>query len=144
MQYLKTEQELTNDKTEKYYESIVKACEKLHVVAVAMKKSEKARNILKSEDKMAIWNVLQEYLREYADFINSHKRLTGMEVYKVDKNYFETITLTELKRQVKGAIAFVYLKEAMITIAKETFKQCLKSVLKETKMFSEKEISFFD
>ena len=144
MQYLKTEQEINNEKTEKHFDCIKKACEALHACSESSKKAEKARQALKSEDKMEIWNVLQEYLREYGNFINSTTGITGVEVYHVDENFYNASTIADVKRQIKGVIAFVYLKEAIFSVGKQAIRQKLKSLLKETKIFNKKELSLFD
>ena len=136
MQYLKTEQELNNDKIGRLFDCIKTACEMVHACLDAKKKAEKAEQVLKSEDKIKLWNVLQEYLREYADFINGVSGLTRVGVYKVDKDYFNLITVNDIKQQIKGVISFVYLKKVWYSTAKGTFEQCLKSLFKRNKLFS--------
>ncbi len=91
-----------------------------------MQKTEKAMNSLKSEDKLLVWNVLQEYLHTYREFINSLSNYTGLIVYKVGSDFFDNCTIFDIKRQMENVITFVYLKETLSSTAKESFKQCLK------------------
>ena len=143
MQYIKTEKEINDVRLEKSIECIKKACNMVHIIASAEMKTEKAQKVLISENKAEVWEVLQEYLREYAEFINSNTKLTGLLVYRVDLEYYEKATILSLKQQVKTVIAFVYYKEALVSSAKELFKQCLKKLLKGTGLFKEKELLLF-
>lgn len=142
MEYLSTEQRLNDEKAAKAIECIKKACEAVHVIKIARRKTEKARYALQSNEKLFIWNVLQEYLRQYKGFINSVSNYTGFVVYSVSPNFFENCTIFEIKWQLENVIACVYLKEALSSVAKDSFKQCLKKLLKSTGLFTETELSF--
>ncbi|MBQ8322379.1 MAG: hypothetical protein IJX91_00250 [Clostridia bacterium] len=142
MEYLKTEQQLNDKKTAKAIECIKKACEAVHVIKVARQKTEKARYALQSNEKLFVWNALQEYLSVYKGFINSVSNYTGFVVYSVCPNFFDNCTIFEIKWQLENVIAFVYLKEAVSSVAKDSFKQCLKKLLKSTGMFTETELAF--
>ena len=76
----------------------------------------------------------------YADFINTITYITGVVVYQVDENFYNASGIVDFKRQVKGVIAFVYLKEAIYTVGKQASGQKLKSLLRGTKIFTEKQI----
>ena len=97
---------------------------------------------MQSNDKQYLWNVLQEYLGFYKSFINSLSNYTRVAVFDVGPQFFENCTIDEIKKQLETVIAFVYLKEALTNVAKESFKQCLKKLLKATGAFTESELAF--
>lgn len=142
MEYLKTESQLNDEKTAKAIECIKKACEAVHIIKSAQQKTEKARNAMQVNDKQYLWNVLQEYLGFYKGFINSLSNYTRVAVFDVGPQFFENCTIDEIKKQLETVIAFVYLKEALTNVAKESFKQCLKKLLKATGAFTESELAF--
>ena len=142
MEYLKTEPQLNDEKTAKAIDCIKKACEAVHIVISAQQKTEKARNAMQANDKQYLWNVLQEYLGFYKAFINSLSNYTRVAVFDVGSQFFENCTIEGIKKQLETVIAFVYLKEALTNVAKESFKQCLKKLLKATGAFTEAELAF--
>ena len=91
-------------------------------------------------DKYAMWKILQEYYAEYRNFINSLSGFTGYTIYDVENNFVEKITDEDIRRQLKLLIGFIYAKEAVNTAAKQTYKECVKKILKKTKMFTDKEL----
>lgn len=142
MEYLKTESQLNEEKTAVAIQCIKKACEAVHIIKSAQQKTEKARNAMQVDDKQYLWNVLQEYLGFYKNFINSLSNYTRVAVFNVDLQFFENCTIDKIKKQLETVIAFVYLKEALTNVAKESFKQCLKKILKATGVFTEAELAF--
>lgn len=56
------------EKSLKAAELAKKAAELTHTVITAGRKSQKALDAIGTHDKATMWNILQEYLREYSDF----------------------------------------------------------------------------
>ena len=69
------------EKSLKAAEFAKKAAEMTHTVYTANQKSQKALSAINIHDKVVAWNTLQEYLREYANFINSTSLMTGLCLY---------------------------------------------------------------
>lgn len=69
------------EKSLKAAEFAKKAAEMTHTVYTANQKTQKALGAIKLHDKVVMWNTLQEYLQEYANFINSTSLITGLCLY---------------------------------------------------------------
>lgn len=120
--------------------AIIKAVDMTHEVASKSKlKSKKAREAIQSGDKALMWSILQEYIYHYRDFIN---RTEGMYVCTVNVEFYNQITVAEIKQQLEIMIGIVYDYEAKHCLAKETIKQCLKKILEESGVFIKKEIEY--
>lgn len=129
-----------DEKVMTYVKAIIKAVDMTHEVASKSKmKSKKAKEAIQSGDKALMWSTLQQYIYHYKDFIN---RTEGMCVYKVDVEFYNQITVAEIKQQLEIMIGIVYDYEAKHCLAKETIKQCLKKLLEESGMFTKKEIEY--
>ena len=121
----------------KIFECVKEAAEATHAALRANQKASKAASAIKSTDKKIKWTVLQEYLREYSHFINNTTCFTGLYVYTVNMEFYNNTDLGELDRQLRTVIGIVYLNEALHSAAKETFKQCLKSLLKKNNLLTD-------
>lgn len=141
MDYIKSDKQSNDNKTEVFIDAIKKAAKAVHIVGNAYRKCGMAYNALSFIDKREMWEVLQLYLRKYKDFINNLTILTGCYVFNVDKNFYEQCSVEDIQRQLENIIGFVYAKEALTSTTKETFKQCLKKILKSTKMFTDTELA---
>lgn len=130
----------SNKKIEIFAETLEKAADLVHMANRARAKSEKAIYAMRLTDKYAMWKILQEYYAEYRNFINSLSGFTGYTIYDVENNFVEKITDEDIRRQLKLLIGFIYAKEAVNTAAKQTYKECVKKILKKTKMFTDKEL----
>ena len=85
--------------------------------------------------------VLQEYLREYGPFINETAPFTGICLYPVDREFYNAIGVREIDQQLQIVIGIVYLKDAVHSVAKETFRECLKNLLKKSGLLTEAQLS---
>lgn len=142
MEFLKTDELTTNSKkTQVVIDSIKKAAEAVHAAKVAYNKSNAAREAITMTDKKAMWDILQQYFKEYKEFINKMTILTGYYIYSVDANFYEQCSIDDIRKQLENVIGFVYAKEALASVAKENFKQCLKKILKESKLFTDSELA---
>lgn len=125
------------ENTVKLFGYVKKAAEMTHTVIMATQKSEKAVFAIQSQDKSTKWIVLQEYLKEYGSFINETTSLTGIRVYPVNKEFYDTVGVQEIDQQLQIVIGIVYLKDAVHSVAKESFKECLKKQLKQSGLLTE-------
>ncbi len=129
-----------DEKVMEYTKAIIKAVEMTHQVAAkSQMKSKKAREAIKSKDKVFMWNTLQEYLYHYQDFIN---KTNSMRVCSVGMEFYNQVTVPEIERQLKMMIGIVYDYEAKHCIHNEAIKHCLKKLLKVSGMFTDKEMEF--
>ncbi len=128
------------DITVKIFECVKKAAEATHAALRAAQKASDAASAIESKDKEKKWHTLQKYLREYGPFINNTTCFTGLYVYAVDINFYDNTGLDALDRQLQTVIGIVYLNEALHSAAKETFKQCLKSLLKKNDLLTDAEL----
>lgn len=121
---------------------VKKAAEMTHTVIMAERKSRKAVSAIQSQDKSIKWMILQEYLKEYGTYINETTPLTGVQVYPVDKEFYDTVEIREIDQQLQIVIGIVYLKDAAHSVAKESFKECLKKLLKKSGILTETQLNF--
>ena len=124
----------------KIFECVKKAAEATHTVLQAKQKASKAASAIQATDKETKWTVLQEYLRKYAHFINKTTGFTGLRVYPVNMEFYDNMGLDALDRQLQTVIGIVYLHEALHSVATETFKQCLKKLLKQSNLLTDAQL----
>lgn len=128
------------EKSLKAAEFAKKAAEMTHTVYTSNQKSQKALDAIKIHDKVVMWNTLQEYLREYSNFINSTSWITGLGLYRVDHKFYEQVTVEDIEKQLRIIIGYIYAREAANSAAKTTFKSCLKSLMKKSGKFTDAEL----
>ena len=129
------------EKSLKAAEFAKKAAELTHTVYIANQKSQKALGAIKLHEKVTMWNTLQEYLREYANFINNTSLITGLCLYRVDHKFYEQVTAEDIEKQLRIVIGYIYAREAANSAAKATFKSCLKSLMKKSGKFTNAELA---
>lgn len=129
------------ENTAKLFGYVKKAAEMTHTVIMAAQKSKKAVFAIQSQDKYTKWTVLQDYLKEYGPFINETTPFTGVHVYPVNKEFYDTIGIPEIDQQLQIIIGIVYLKDAVHSVAKESFKECLKKQLKQSGLLTEAQLN---
>ena len=122
--------------------NVKKAAEMTHTVIMADQKASKAVSAIQTQDKSRKWAVLQEYLKEYGAFINKTTLLTGVYVYQVNAEFYAEVNLQELDRQLQIMVGIVYLKEAVRAAVSETYKECLKKLLRNSGIFTETQLNF--
>ena len=120
---------------------VKKAAEMTHTVIMADQKASKAVSAIQTQDKSWKWAVLQEYLKEYGAFINKTTLLTGVYVYQVNAEFYAEVNLQELDRQLQIMVGIVYLKEAVRAAVSETYKECLKKLLRTSGIFTEAQLN---
>lgn len=129
-----------DEKISKLVEIIKKAADVTHTVLLAGRKSKKALDAAETNDKMLLWNVLQEYIRQYASFINSVTFFTNIRVNEVSGDYYDSITADEMAKQLRMIVKFVYIKEFADSAAKSALKGLVKKMLPKSGTFTEEEL----
>lgn len=117
------------------------AAEMTHTVMAAKRKSQKAFDAINLGNKTTMWNTLQEYLREYSDFISSTAHITGLQMCRVNREFYNQVAVEDIKKQLQIVIGFIYAREATNSRAKAVFKDCLKKLLRKSGMFTEAELA---
>ena len=106
----------------------------------ANEKSQKALNAIASNDRNVMWRILQEYINEYADLINSSSSITGISVIRgVNPDMYSDF---DLVNQLRFMIKIVYLSEALKFSADEGLKFGVKQLLKSTGMFTDADLAW--
>ncbi len=129
------------EKSLKAAELAKKAAEMTHTVLTSNLKSQKALQAINSHDKATMWNALQEYLQKYSNFINNTTLITGLCVYRVNRGFYDQITVGDIEKQLHIVIGYIYAREAATTTAKTDFKECLKKLLKKSGKFTDAELA---
>lgn len=133
--------DLNSDKTKVITAALKKAAELVHATFWAKTKNERATAAIKMTDKYAMWEILQEYYQEYKGFINSLAVFTSYAIYNVKKNFIEKVTAEDIRNQLNNLIGVIYAKEAVNSAIKQNYKDCVKRILKKTKLFTDKELA---
>lgn len=129
-----------DEKNSKFVEIIKKAADATHTFLFARQKSKKALDAAETNDKMLMWSVLQEYIAEYASFINRLSAFTAIHAYNVPDGYYDSVTADEIARQLKTMVLFVYIKELVDSGAKSALKSLVKKMVLKSGIFTEEEL----
>ena len=127
-------------KSEAFIKCTQEAARRIRFVQQAEQKCRGIRNALLSDNKEQLWAVLQNTLVRYMGFINSISCLTGVCICYVDAEYYNKVSIEDIKHQLRLMIGFIYVYEAAHSTMKEQFKECLKKCLKESGFFSKDEL----
>ena len=127
-----------DEKTMTYVKAIIKAVNMTHeITAKANLKSKKAKDAIQSQNKEYMWNTLQEYIYHYMQFINQSNRIC---FFRVDNEYYDRISISEIEKQLNIMIGIVYDYEAKHCAKNELIKKCLEKLLKQSGVYDKKEI----
>ena len=85
--------------------------EATHMLIQVKFKSQSAKAALQYDDKLSIWQVLQQYYRKYFNFINSFSEFTHIKLIPVDADYYNQLSMDFLKSQLYFVISVVYVYE---------------------------------
>ena len=122
-------------------ESIKYAAKAVHMVGIANIKCKNAYEAIPLTNKKEMWDVLQQYYKNYKGFINNLSNFTGYYIFSVDKHFYEQCDIGDIRKQLEIVVGFVYAKEVLSSAAKENFKQCLKKRLKQSMLFTDIELA---
>ena len=134
----------TTSKTEAFIDCVQKAAKSIRFITLAENKCKEIRQVLPSDDKKQLWDILQKYIHIYADLINSTTGLTGLYVQHVDTEFYNTITIQEIKNQLRILIGFIYLHTIGHSAVKQLFKECLKKLLYSNNCFEKEDLAVLD
>ena len=131
----------SNERSLEIAKILIKAAKETHaVISRSEARCTAARSSMATHDKETMWRALQEYIGYYAGFINSMTALTGIGLQRVNREFYGRVTAVDIEHQLQIMIGFVYAKEALDSVFKETYKQCVKKLLKQSKLFDDNEL----
>ncbi len=123
----------------KFAHLLKEAAEATHIIIRAERKALNAVRVMNSCDKQLMWNVLQAYIFEYASFIQKMAPFTGMYLIRVD---YHSVSVEYVRRQLEIMIGIIYMKEALESVAKKAFIECLKKLLKKSGLLNEHQLKY--
>lgn len=88
-----------------------------------------AEKALLSDDKDLVWNVYQDYLRQYSEKINSVSILTGIHVYRDSGVTKDILSLSEIKQRLNWIAHFIMQYDAVNFACNEGSKHAVESLL---------------
>ena len=136
LQYIKIQSQYA-DKLEQFEACIVKAAKEAHSLAdTAEKKCEQARAALESGDMDVMWHTIQQYISRYGQ---DWSRFQGVQLQRIDAYTLAQLSAADLIRQLHCIIILVYEDTGLKSASKEAFQKCTKRLLKQSKMFTDKE-----
>ena len=131
----------SNERSLEIAKILIKAAKETHaVISRSEARCTAARNSIATHDKETMWRTLQEYIGYYASFINSMTALTGIGLLRVNREFYDRVTAVDIENQLQIIIGFVYAKEALDSVLKETYKQRVEKLLKQSKLFDDNEL----
>ena len=128
------------DRTITVIDCMKKAAQAKHTISIANLKRQKVYEAINSNSKEIMWYTLQQYIAQYGSFINSLASFTNLCVVGVDKDFYETLTVNDLRLQLNEIIGFIYAKEALNSVAKETFKQAFITQLRKMNILNDAQL----
>ena len=137
LQYIKIQSQYA-DKVEQFEKCVVKAAKLTHAIAdTAEKKCKQARMAMESGNIDVMRNTIQQYICQYGQ---DWSRFRDVRIQLVDGNTYAQLSAVDLIQQLYCVITLAYKDTALKTVNKEAFRKCIKSLLKQSKMFTDKEL----
>lgn len=88
------------------------------------------KEAIASNDKLHMWNVLQQYLAEYHDLINQWTPFTNVTVIRADTGKdFRNLGTEAIQARLQWLLNFIYVTDAIGFAADEKAKHCVKELL---------------
>ena len=133
-----TIQSQDNNQTLEYVKLIIKAAKETHsAYTTAMRKIQHLKDAKQSDDKTEKIHVLQSYIKEYMQFIESTSYITGLSICHIN---FDQKTKNDIDEQLTIMEGIVFLHEALHSTTNFTFKMCLKKLMKQSGIFTEAQL----
>ncbi len=131
-----------NSQSVEYVKLIVKTSKETHAMnSSAQRKAQRLVLAKKSSERTDKIQVLQTYINDYRQFIESTSQITGLRVCHIS---IEDILKIDLDEQLSIMEGIVYLKEALNSKVKIVFKQCLRKLMKQSGFFTEAQLDVID
>ncbi|MBS6845799.1 MAG: hypothetical protein KH299_06945 [Firmicutes bacterium] len=108
--------------------------EATHMLIQVKFKSQSAKAALQYDDKLSIWQVLQQYYRKYFNFINGFSEFTHIKLIPVDADYYNQLSMDFLKSQLYFVISVVYVYEICHHIEGAAFQKHFVKRLKNSEL----------
>ena len=127
-----------NNQALEYVKLIIKAARETHSMhSIAMNKTNDLRKAKQSSDRTEKIRVLQRFIIQYIQFIESTTQITGLSVYYIS---IDDISKIDIDGQLSIMEGIVFLKEALNSATNFTFKMCLKKLMKKSGIFTESQL----
>ena len=127
-----------NNQALEYVKLIIKAAKETHSMhSIGMNKSKDLRKAKQSNDRTEKIRVLQRFIIQYMQFIESTTQITGMSVYYISIDDISKINIDDQLSIMEG---IVFLHEALHSATNFTFKMCLKKLMKQSGIFTETQL----
>lgn len=131
-----------NNQMLEYKKLIIKAAKETHsMYATAMRKSQLLRSAKQSGDKADKIQVLQSYIKEYIQFIESTLSITDLCVCYIN---IDDITQDGIDKQLSIMKGIVFIHKALNSATNFTFKMCLKKLMKQSGIFTEEQFDVIE
>ena len=137
LQYIKIQSQYI-DKLEQFEKCIIKAAKAAHSLAdTAEKKCGQAWAALESGNIDVMRNTIQQYISRYGQ---NWARFRGVQIQRIDGYTYAQLSAADLVQQLHCIIALVYEDTGLKSVSKEAFRECAKRLLKQSKIFTDKEL----
>ena len=137
LQYIKIQSQYA-DKVEQFEKCVVKAAKLTHAIAdTAEKKCKQARMAIESGNIDVMRNTIQQYISRYGQ---DWARFRGVQIQRIDGYTYAQLSAADLVQQLHCIIALVYEDTGLKSVSKEAFRECAKRLLKQSKIFTDKEL----
>lgn len=122
-------------------EFIKKAEKVTHNFLKINQKLQAAQAALESDSKKFVWQVLQNYLMEYGNFINSLTFITNVKVYQISQEQYERLSVDEIKNSIRTVMNFIYLNEIFCGAGGTQIEQYIRKNIRNEGNFTEEELA---
>lgn len=126
---------------ERMMDFIKKAEKATHNFLKINQKLQAAQTALESDSKKFVWQVLQDYLMEYGNFINSLTFITNVKVYQISQEQYERLSVDEIKNSIRTVMNFIYLKEIFCGAEGTQIEQYIRKNIRNEGNFTEEELA---
>ena len=126
---------------ERMMDFIKKAEKATHNFLKINQKLQAAQAALESDSKKFVWQVLQDYLMEYGNFINSLTFITNVKVYQISQEQYERLSVDEIKNSIRTVMNFIYLKEIFCSAGGTQIEQYIRKNIRNEGNFTEEELA---
>lgn len=126
---------------ERMMDFIKKAEKATHNFLKINQKLQAAQTALESDSKKFVWQVLQNYLMEYGNFINSLTFITNVKVYQISQEQYERLSVDEIKNSIRTVMNFIYLKEIFCDAGGTQIEQYIRKNIRNEGNFTEEELA---
>ena len=92
---------------------------------------------LESGNMDVMRNTIQQYISRYGQ---DWARFRGVQIQRIDGYAYARLSAADLVQQLHCIIALVYEDTGLKSVSKEAFRECAKRLLKQSKIFTDKEL----